>query len=236
MSISRRSNGWITRREALGLIGATGLVGHATAASAASAADTRCVLIPRETGGPYPLFADTARLKALTRQNIAEGRGGTPLNLLLTVRNVNDGCTPIANALVYVWHCDKDGDYSGYRQRGSSTMGETFCRGVQSTDRNGQARFVTVYPGWYPGRITHIHFRVYLGDRLEATSQLGFPEDITRAVYDSPLYVARGQNRTVNGFEDDSVFADGVQHQLCSTARNTATGGYDASLNVGIAL
>jgi protocatechuate 3,4-dioxygenase beta subunit len=51
-----------------------------------------------------------------------------PLELLLTIVNVNDNCTPITNALVYVWHCDKDGLYSGYRQPGASTVGQTFCQ------------------------------------------------------------------------------------------------------------
>ena len=55
----------------------------------------------------------------------------------------------------------KDGVYSGYDQPGSNTVGQTFCRGVQMTDSTGLARFTTIYPGWYSGRITHVHFRVY---------------------------------------------------------------------------
>lgn len=86
------------------------------------------------------------------------------------------------------------------------------------------------------GRITHIHFRVYLRNALEATSQLTFPQDITTAVYNSSLYVARGQNTSVGSFAADNVFADGVQYQLCSVMENSAIGGYDASLGVGIAL
>ena len=64
---------------------------------------------------------------------------------------------------------------------------QTFCRGVQMTDSTGLVRFTTIYPGWYSGRITHVHFRVYLGNSLQATSQLAFPQDITQAVYASSL-------------------------------------------------
>jgi protocatechuate 3,4-dioxygenase beta subunit len=155
-----------------------------------------------------------------------------PLRLLLTIVNVTASCAPITNALVYVWHCDKDGAYSGY----SNAIGETFCRGVQMTDSTGLARFTTIYPGWYSGRITHVHFRVHLGNSLEATSQLAFPQDITRTVYASSLYAARGQNTSVTGFGADNVFSDGEQYQLCTMTRNASTGGYDAGLSVGIAL
>jgi protocatechuate 3,4-dioxygenase beta subunit len=93
--------------------------------------------------------------------------------------------------------------------------------------------FDTIYPGWYPGRATHIHFRVYLGLALQATSQLAFPNGITNAVYSSPLYVAKGQNPTTP--TNDGIFSDGVTYQMCTVTENTATGGYNAELTVGIA-
>jgi hypothetical protein len=85
-------------------------------------------------------------------------------------------------------------------------------------------------------RDTHVHFRVYLGNSLEATSQLAFPQDITRAVYSSSLYVARGQNTSVTSLGADNVFADGEQYQLCTMSENATSAGYDAALTIGIAL
>lgn len=93
--------------------------------------------------------------------------------------------------------------------------------------------FNTIYPGWYPGRATHIHFRVYLGLALQATSQLAFASVITSAVYSTPLYVAKGQNPTTPS--SDGIFSDGVSYQLPLVTSNAATGGYDAELTVGIA-
>jgi protocatechuate 3,4-dioxygenase beta subunit len=111
--------------------------------------------------------------------------------------------------------------------------GQTFCRGVQTTDTNGRVTFTTIYPGWYPGRATHIHFRVYLGLDLQATSQLAFPDEVTSAVYGSPLYVAKGQNPTT--LSRDGIFSDGVTYQMPIVTPNAMTGGYDAELTVGIA-
>jgi protocatechuate 3,4-dioxygenase beta subunit len=245
-----RYDGLLSRRRALGLFGAAaalyGCGGGDSGTDATTTTTTTgtgttvgggtgsasCVLIPQETVGPYPLFNDIASASTYMRQDITEGKTGVPLNVLLTILNVNNNCAPITDALVYVWHCDKDGAYSGYGQ----AVGETFCRGVQMTDSTGIARFATIYPGWYTGRITHIHFRVYLGNSLEATSQLAFPQDITTAVYNTSSYAAKGQNTSVGSFSADNLFSDGVQYQLCTLSQNATTGGYDAALTVGIAL
>ena len=52
----------------------------------------------------------------------------------------------------------------------------TFLRGIQRTDAKGLATFVTVFPGWYQGRTTHIHVKVHLGGTVIHTGQLYFPE------------------------------------------------------------
>jgi protocatechuate 3,4-dioxygenase beta subunit len=114
---------------------------------------------------------------------------------------------------------------SGYctRARGSTCnqlLRRIRARTSPKADSTGLARFTTIYPGWYSGRITHVHFRVHLGNSLEATSQLAFPQDITRTVYASSLYAARGQNTSVTGFGADNVFSDCEQYQLCTMTRN----------------
>ena len=215
----------------------TGTTGTTTSTTTTTATTTTtpgsCVLIPEETVGPYPLFNDIASASAYQRADITEGKTGVPLNLILNIVNVNNQCAPILTAMVYIWHCDKDGYYSGYNQNGADLRGQTFLRGVQTTDTNGRVTFNTIYPGWYPGRATHIHFRVYLGLALQATSQLAFPSAVTSAVYSTPLYVAKGQNPTTAS--NDGIFSDGVSYQMPLVGANAATGGYDAELTVGIA-
>ena len=35
----------------------------------------------------------------------------------------------------------------------------SFLRGHQVSDSEGKAEFMTIYPGWYSGRLAHIHVR-----------------------------------------------------------------------------
>jgi protocatechuate 3,4-dioxygenase beta subunit len=197
-----------------------------------------CVLVPSETAGPYPLPA-ALELVGLVRSDIREDKPGVPLTLLLTLVDVNQSCDPIAGAAVYVWHCDKDGAYSGYSSAANGDhLGETFLRGTQVTDADGRVSFTTIYPGWYPGRITHMHFQVYLENNravpASATSQIAFPQAMTTAVYNSALYAERGQNTTVPGFAADTVFGDGTEFQLATMTGDVAAG-FTATLTVGVA-
>lgn len=207
---------------------ATSTTTTTTASSTAS-----CVLIPQETDGPFPLYDPILSNTAYVRSNITEGKTGVPLRLTLTLTNVNDACRPLTNTEVYIWHCDKDGLYSGYNQAGGNTIGQTFLRGLQTTDANGRVSFTTIFPGWYAGRITHIHLRAYIGAAARATTQFAFPSDIVAAVYASSLYT-KGQNTSVSGFAQDGIFADGTTYQMLAMSGSVAAG-YDASINVGIA-
>lgn len=194
-----------------------------------------CVLIPQETEGPYGL--DLSGNAGIFRQDITEGRPGISLDLVMTIVNVNDNCRPIPNARVDIWHCDKDGVYSGYNQPGANTVGQTFMRGIQMTDSNGQVKFHTIYPGWYTGRITHIHFQVFMSSVLKATSQMAFPDSLNTDVYNTPLYAAHGQNDSVASNAADMVFGSPVgalQYELLAISPNASTGGYDGTFTVGI--
>jgi protocatechuate 3,4-dioxygenase beta subunit len=192
-----------------------------------------CILIPQETAGPYPWPADGTTLSTdqnFYRQDITEGGAGVPLNLTFNIVNINDNCNPIMNANIVIWHCDKDGNYSEF----GNSVGKTFFRGIQMTDAYGQVKFKTVYPGWYSGRTTHIHFQVFLNSVVSATSQMAFPENDNTDVYNSPLYSARGQKDTSN--VSDQVFSDtsNTQYEIPTITGNT-TEGYQASLTIGIA-
>ena len=211
---------------------------YTVTATRAAAAAGSCTLTATETDGPYPLYAILTN-SILTRRDVTEGKTGVPLTLTITLQDLSNGCTPIAGAGIYIWHCDKDGIYSGYANStnaGSTTT--TFLRGVQVTDANGQVTFTTIYPGWYAGRITHIHAQVYLDDSLVqgtavATTQFAFPTAITTAVYGSSLYT-KGQNTSVTSFSADNVFSDGTSTEMLTISGDT-TNGYAATMVVSIA-
>ena len=197
-----------------------------------------CALIPSETQGPYPLLAILSN-SSIMRQDITDGKTGVPLTVRLRFEDINNSCAAIMNAAIYIWHCDKEGEYSGYSSsQNGDHAGESFLRGVQLTDVNGEVTFTTIYPGWYAGRITHIHFQVYLNSNLggtaTVTSQLAFPQEVTTAVYNSSLYADKGQNTSVTSFAADNVFSDGTSYQM-ATLTGSVDVGYVAELTVGIA-
>ncbi len=197
--------------------------GIAGAGGAPSSKPGTCSLYPQQTQGPFYVP------NQLVRSDVTEDRAGVPLALELEI--VDPKCSPIAGLAVEIWHCDAAGLYSGFPKQlgGVDTSGQTFLRGAQITGTDGLARFDTLYPGWYPGRSTHIHFKVRVSPNLEATSQLYFPEDVTALVYESAPYDARGQ-------KDTSNVADAVNRGAAPLATVTPLpGGYLARLRVTIA-
>ena len=157
-----------------------------------------CWLTPEKTEGPFYFNSNLYRQDIRIDSDTNELHPGLQLNMAFTIIDVN--CNPIPNVFVDIWHTDKDGVYSGY----GSTAGQDFMRGIQMTNANGQANFITSYPGWYPGRATHVHFKVRLNSTTYVTSQFAFPNDINDAVYATPLYTGRGPNPKSN--EEDNIF------------------------------
>ncbi|MFZ6012615.1 MAG: intradiol ring-cleavage dioxygenase [Bacteroidota bacterium] len=186
-----------------------------------------CTVTDTETDGPFPLY--NSRGSSIQRTDITDGKEGLPLNVTITVKNVNDNCSVMANARVDIWHCDKDGYYSGYSNAGylgtQNNAGKVFCRGLQYADAEGKVHFTTIYPGWYSGRVTHIHVQVYVEGTLKLTSQIAFPEEINTTVYNTPLYTAHGQNPTKNS--SDNIIRDSLDNELAQVTANTTSGGYD---------
>jgi protocatechuate 3,4-dioxygenase beta subunit len=164
-----------------------------------------CVLFPQAVEGPY--YFDPK----LVRGDIAEGRPGMPLDL--TLRIVETGtCDPIADARVDIWHADARGVYSGYGSQGddrkTSTRGETYLRGTQMSDANGDVKFRSIYPGWYPGRTPHIHVKAFLDKKTVLTGQVYFPDALSARIYrEREPYNARPVADTAN--TDDFIFKTG---------------------------
>jgi protocatechuate 3,4-dioxygenase beta subunit len=215
----------------------TSSAGSLASSSSASSIGS-CTLIPTETIGPFPL-STLLNNSLVLREAINEDKTGVPLTVKLKLVDINNQCAPVSG-YVYIWHCDKDGLYSGYSESNNAGQaGKTYCRGVQYTDTSGVANFTTIYPGWYAGRITHIHFQIFLTSysstaKSTAISQMAFPAEITKAVYNSALYT-KGQNTSVTSFSADNVFSDGVTYQL-ATVTGSVESGYTAELVVGLSI
>lgn len=213
--------------------------------------NTTCVLYPEQVEGPYYLDLN------LLRQDITEGKPGVPLRLVITLVNFPK-CTPITNTPVDIWHCDATGAYAGYSsgstpaqrpepsgEHAPNTAGtpprggghqnpvnaETFLRGTQITDGQGRVEFVTLYPGWYRGRTTHIHLKVHLDASTVLTSQIYFPDEVTEQVYTSSPYNSRPNRDTTN--TTDRIISTGQNATAAIMTLTEADQGYVGLLTVG---
>ena len=155
-----------------------------------------CVLTPTAIEGPF--YSDLN----LVRQDITDGKPGITLGLNFTVVDATS-CQPIPNAIVDIWHADATGLYSAFERQGDDqsvdTSSESFLRGEQTTDANGLVTFNSIYPGWYPGRTTHIHLKVIIDNTAAVTTQLFFPDSVSNTVYKTAQYLTRGEKDTSNG-------------------------------------
>jgi protocatechuate 3,4-dioxygenase beta subunit len=243
------------RRGMLGLFGGLGVAALAGCAgsddtSTGSNVEVAAGEIPEETAGPFPADGSNG-VNVLTesgvvRSDITASFGsasgvadGVPMTIRMKVYDLDgEDATVLAGAAVYVWRCDRDGEYSMY----SDTVGdENYLRGVQEADADGVVEFTSIFPACYPGRWPHIHFEVYrslaeatsAGSKLR-TSQIAIPQDVCEEVYGG----AEGYDQSVTklaqvSLDSDMVFADGHSLQL-GKVTGSLDEGYTIALNVPV--
>jgi protocatechuate 3,4-dioxygenase beta subunit len=192
-----------------------------------------CAVAASETEGPYPDQTGMLGNQAFYRRDVTEGKSGLALTLTMAIVNAAASCAVIPGAVVEIWQCDAEGHYSEYSQPGYNGAGQTFLRGLQTADANGQATFRTIYPGWYQGRATHIHVEIYVNGRSVKVTQIAFPETISAAVYRTGVYAAHGQNTTSNS--GDNVFADGTSTEMATLVGDSSSG-YTATITLGVSI
>ncbi|MBN9211810.1 MAG: 3,4-dioxygenase subunit beta [Microbacterium sp. 71-36] len=216
----------------------------ATSAAAAYASEE----IPQETNGPYPADGtngvDVLNQSGIVRSDIRSSLDGgataegVPLTFTFTLSDLANGNAAYAGAAVYVWHCDANGLYSMYSD---AVVDETYLRGIQVADAQGQVTFTTIVPGCYSGRWTHIHFEVYpdaasatnVSNQI-ATSQVAFPQDMLDAVYALDTYPDSARNLAqIGSLSNDNVFSDGWDLEMGTFTGDPSTG-YVGSLAVAI--
>lgn len=186
----------------------------------ASGVGATCAAYKSATKGP-------CHSNTYERKDVSDGLVGLPTRFEFLV--VDAACTPIPNAIVEIWYAAPTGAYSkaaeaidsGAAYKGSlSDLNVGFCtggnaeaaasnwlRGFQTSDANGRVTIDGIFPGWYAGRTSHVHFIVTANGHTTATSQVSFDEELTAAVYTKhPSYSARGDKDTTNA--KDNVFGN----------------------------
>ena len=255
----------VGRRRALAWVGGTALAAlagcsaststtgtsSATTASSSAAGATAVAdvdVIPEETAGPYPADGSNGKNvlseSGVVRSDIRSSFGsstttaqGVPLTIRLTLVEA-DGDTPVEGAAVYLWHCNRDGQYSMYDR---AVTDENYLRGVQASSADGTVMFTSVFPACYSGRWPHIHFEVYksvdeatAAGQILATSQLALPEDTCTTVYATTGYEQSVSNLARVSLSQDMVFSDDGGVSQLATMTGDVAGGYTAALTVGL--
>lgn len=221
----------------------------ATPSATGSAAGTSTGEIPDETAGPYPgdgsngpdVLEQSGIVRSDIRSSFGDSKGtaeGIPLSFELNITDMANGGAPFAGVAVYVWHCDREGNYSMYSE---AVADQNYLRGVQIADANGKVSFTSIFPACYTGRWTHIHFEVYpdqasITDHTKAiaTSQLALPQDACDAVFATPGYEASVRNLAGVTLQSDNVFGDDGGASQLATMTGSVANGFSAVLAVGV--
>lgn len=186
-----------------------------------------CGVSPTETEGPFPTHTPSS----LVTNDIRSDRTGILLTVTITVKNAGANDALLSNAIVDIWHCDREGNYSEYGGTGMQSTDYTsvhFLRGRQTTNSDGKVSFTSIFPGWYSGRATHIHVHIYnaSGNSLLVT-QIAFPEGTDSAVATVNASTANGYTKGMTGYTynaSDNVFSDGAECQIADITGNITNG------------
>lgn len=205
--------------------------------SGSGSSSSSCSVTPSETEGPFPTISPAS----LVKSNIVMDRTGVGFTIKITIKNTKANCAVLKDAIVDIWHCDKDGYYSEYGGTGMQSVNYTsvhFLRGRQTTDENGLVTFTSIFPGWYSGRATHVHVHIYnsAGTSLLVT-QIAFPEGSNSAVAVVNASSTNGYTKGMSGYTynaSDNVFSDSVANEL-GTVTGSISDGYVLTHTINVA-
>ncbi|MER7559738.1 intradiol ring-cleavage dioxygenase [Nocardioides sp. NPDC126508] len=254
----------LTRRRVLGIVGAgvgaaalaacgatsSGSSGSSSTSAGGSASNASATVegeIPQETAGPYPgdgtngvnVLSESGIVRSDITTSLDGGATaeGVPLTFTFTVTDMANDNVPFEGVAVYLWHCNAQGQYSMYSE---GIEDETYLRGVQVADANGQVTFKTIMPACYDGRWPHMHFEVYPdvdsatnGENAIATSQVAIPEKTAAKVFKEDAYDGSAENLTKVSLDTDNVFSDGYDLELGKFTGSVAAG-FRGSLSVAV--
>lgn len=227
-----------------------------TTTPATTTTTSSCVVSSTETNGPYPAdgtntssgaSSNVLTLASAVRSDIRSSflstttvATGVRVDLTLKLVNVKNACASLAGYAIYLWHCDAQGRYSLY-----DLPNESYLRGIQVTDSNGQVTFTTIFPGAYSGRYPHIHFEVFSslanatsGRSSLLVSQLAVPLAQAQEVYtDTTVYGASATRLPQTTIAADNVFGDNTAAQIAQQTiamSGSRTVGYTGTVLIGI--
>lgn len=220
-------------------------------ASIACSKSIHCLLTPESFEGPFYVS------RPLIRSSIAEDRDGFPFALEIDLMDVTT-CKPAVGVMVDIWHASVQGEYSGWartaegssqdslKKRGTPVEDSRWLRGVQPSDMHGRVGFDTIIPGWYPGRATHIHVKIHVGNvtvddgvllgggNMSHTGQFFFSDGLITNLSKThePYISRRKQMKPVLNGDDGQYLNNGGAQQVITVTKHG--GSYTGKVTVGI--
>jgi len=191
-----------------------------------------CDVIPTEIAGPFIILP--GQMAATFRTDMREEQPGQLHRMKFRILR-NTDCSPVVNAEVAVWHCNVDGNYSGYNTSGHIVLNATnqnWLRGRALTDANGEVEFTSIFPGWYPGRVTHVHLQVKINDISVKVTQFIYPEAERDIIHSTAPYNTWGLDPVPAS--SDGSFADGTEGQVASLAWDEVNQSWDSFLEITV--
>ncbi|KAG7380475.1 hypothetical protein PHYPSEUDO_007177 [Phytophthora pseudosyringae] len=187
-----------------------------TSASVLFGSTAPCVAEPEVTEGPYYVKGE------YVRTDMREQQTGVTMYVDVQVIDVNT-CDPVKDLHIDLWHANATGVYSGVvastngNSADKTNLDNTFLRGVTPTDDDGVAQTISVFPGYYSGRTTHVHFvgnyggsvlsnNTYAGGSVAHVGQFFFDQDLITSVAKVSPYSTNKQSSTLNSA--DKIFQE----------------------------
>ncbi|MBB5832867.1 intradiol ring-cleavage dioxygenase [Brachybacterium aquaticum] len=179
----------VTRRGALGVLGAGSVVAVLAACSStdastttgtsggtsasdgggsASSADSALTEMPGETAGPYPgdgsngqdVLETSGVERSDIRTSIDSDTTADGVGLEITMTIIDMAAGDVPMEGAAVYLWQCDAE-GRYSMYSSGVENETYLRGVQIADAQGKVTFTSIFPGCYSGRWPHLHFEVF---------------------------------------------------------------------------
>lgn len=242
----------LTRREAFqaaacagfGLVALGGSRGFASSSELPfTPPGVHLVASPVLTEGPFFVDENLNRSDLIAGSTRHSVKNGVPLQVSFTLYKLSgSNHAPLKDAHIDVWHADAIGVYSDESNpmNHENTSRQTWLRGCQVTDGAGSAAFKTIFPGWYPGRTPHIHFKIRTYSAAakataEFTSQLFFKDADGGRIYRGDPYTGRHDTTNANDNVYNERQYDGTsagEHMLLDLKKLSGSAGYSANFTV----
>ncbi|KIY66130.1 aromatic compound dioxygenase [Cylindrobasidium torrendii FP15055 ss-10] len=191
-------------------------VTNSTDASILFTGNGSCVLGPETTQGPYYVDGE------YVRWDIREDQEGVDTYVDVQLIDVNT-CDPVEGVYIDFWHANATGVYSGIVASGNgdssdeSNLNKTWLRGLQATNEDGVAQWLTVFPGHYTSRATHVHILAhqngtffengtFTSDEVSHVGQIFFDQSLISEVELTAPYNTNTQELTTNS--DDQIMSE----------------------------